>query len=116
MHLTKVLYARSLGPWCIVETMSDDWMHALATALARHFPRIVEEPYFADCFDQGVEERHAAEAIAVTQEVLARRPDLLDQTIADAKAMADALDGVWIAMDGVLSAAIARHENPGLSG
>jgi hypothetical protein len=90
--------------------MSDDWMRALASALSTHFPRIVDEPYFADCFSQGVEERHAQEAIAVTQMVLERRPELLDETIADAKAMADALDGLWIAMDDIVTAAVRRRQ------
>ena len=85
-------------------------MRAFADGLAVHFPSIAQEPYFADCFDQGVEERHAEEAIAVTQMVLARRPDLFAETIEDAKAMAEALDGVWIAMDKLLTAAMARHE------
>ncbi len=110
VHLAKTLYSRSLGPWCIVETMSDDWMRALADGLSKHFPTIAEEPYFADCFSQGVEERHAEEAIAVTQMVLEKRPGLLGQTIEDAKAMADALDGVWVAMDEMVNAAIRRHD------
>jgi hypothetical protein len=109
VHLAKTLYARSLGPWCIVETMSDDWMRALADGLSKHFPAIVKEPYFADCFSQGVEERHAEEAIAVTQMILEKRPDLLGQTIADAKAMADALDGVWLAMDAIVNETMLRH-------
>jgi hypothetical protein len=110
VRLAKTLYARSLGPWCIVETMSDDWMRALADGLSKHFPAIVNEPYFADCFSQGVEERHAEEAIAVTQIVLEKRPGLLGQTIEDSKAMADALDGVWVALDEIVSQAIRRHE------
>jgi hypothetical protein len=110
VRLAKTLYARSLGPWCVVETMSDNWMRALAASLATHFPRIVDEPYFAECFSQGVEERHAEEAIAVTQGVLERRPELVAQTIEDAKAMADALDGIWSAMDEIVSAAVARYE------
>ena len=109
VRLAKTLYSRSLGPWCVVETMSDDWMRALADGLAVHFPKITQEPYFADCFSQGVEERHAAEAIAVTQSVLERRPDLIAQTVGDAAAMADALEGVWIAMDQIVSAALRRH-------
>ncbi len=108
VRLAKKLYARSLGPWCIVETMSDDWMRALADALAVHFPAIVTEPYFADCFSQGVEERHAQEAIDVTCAVLARRPDLYAQTIADAAEMAAALDGIWVAMDACVTAATER--------
>lgn len=109
VQLAKTLYARSLGPWCIVETMSDDWMRALADGLATHFPAIVTEPYFADCFNHGVEERHAEEALAVTQMVLARRPELFDQTVADARMMADALDGVWAAMDHQVAEALRRH-------
>jgi pyrroloquinoline quinone (PQQ) biosynthesis protein C len=110
VRLSKTLYSRSLGPWCIVETMSDDWMRALANSLAKHFPLIVKEPYFADCFSQGVEERHAEEAIAVTQAVLERRPELLAETIEDARTMAKALDGVWVAMDDIINSTITRHE------
>ena len=110
VRLAKKLYARSLGPWCIVETMSDDWMRALAGALSTRFPRIVDEPYFADCFSQGIEERHAQEAIAVTQTVLESHPELLNETIADAKAMAEALDGLWVAMDDIVSASVRRRQ------
>ncbi len=110
VRLAKKLYSRSLGPWCIVETMSDNWMHALAHALSKNFPDIVKEPYFADCFNQHVEERHAEEAIAVTQAVLRRRPELFDQTVEDANAMADALDKVWVAMNTIVGSAIRRHE------
>lgn len=110
VRLAKTLYSRSLGPWCIVETMSDNWMHALAQALARNFPGIVDEPYFADCFDQHVEERHAEEAIAVTQEVLRRRPHLLAETVEGANMIADALDKIWISMDAIVASAIRRHE------
>lgn len=95
VRLAPVLYARSLGPWCVVETMSVDWMRALADALAVHFPAVRDEPYFADCFEEMVEERHAAEALEVTEAVLAARPELLAETLRDATLMAEALDGVW---------------------
>src|SRR5713226_3616541 len=75
VRLAQRLYARSLGPWCSVEVMSDDWMRALADALAVHFPNIVEEPYFADCFSHGVEVRHAEESLSVTMMVLRARPE-----------------------------------------
>lgn len=94
-RLAAKLYARSLGPWCVVEVMSDCWMRALADALAVHFAGVVNEPYFAECFSQGVEERHAEEALEVTGIVLRRRPELYSETVADAKLMAEALDGVW---------------------
>jgi len=95
VRLAQRLYARSLGPWCIVEALSVDWMRALADALSAHFPQIVHEPYFAECFRDRVEERHAEEAVAITRTVLEARPELLPETLRDAQAMAEALDGVW---------------------
>ncbi len=102
VRLTRNLYARSLGAWCIVEIMSDDWMRALANALSSHFPLITREPYFADCFAQGVEERHAAESLSIAEEILAARPDLLAETLGDAELMATALDSVWVRLDDII--------------
>ncbi len=90
VRLAQKLYSRSLGPWCAVEVMSVDWMKALAEAFAVHFPEFVHEPYFEDCFSQHVEERHADESLAVTELVLKQRPELLPETLRDAKMMAEA--------------------------
>lgn len=103
VRLAQTLYARSLGAWCVVEVMSDDWMRALAEALAKHFPQIVAEPYFHECFEHGVEERHAEEAMAVTQMILRARPELTADTLRDARIMAEALDGVWERLDQIVS-------------
>ena len=108
VRLAQKLYSRSLGPWCAVEVMSVDWMTALAESLSVHFPQIVNEPYFADCFSQHVEERHADEALEVTQTVMRRRPELLSETLLDAKMMAEALDGVWNNLDRVVRATRRR--------
>jgi hypothetical protein len=105
VQLAGTLYARSLGPWCVVELMSDWWMRALADSLATHFPMVRDEPYFADCFNQGVEERHAAEAMEVTSSVLEARPELYSETVLDARLMAEALDGVWRRLDTVVQLA-----------
>ncbi|HEX3881400.1 MAG TPA: hypothetical protein VHW66_01955 [Stellaceae bacterium] len=102
VRLAKTLYSRSLGAWCVVEVMSDDWMRALADGLSVNHSQIVAEPYFAECFSQGVEERHAAEALEVTQMVLRARRGLLLETLRDAELMADALDGVWNRLDAIL--------------
>src|SRR5262249_19292088 len=67
VSLVRSLYPSSLGPWCIVELLSDDWMRAFADALSVHFPQVREEPYFADVFAHGVEERHGREAMAITK-------------------------------------------------
>jgi hypothetical protein len=103
VRLAQSLYARSLGAWCIVEVMSDDWMRALAEALAVHFPRVVAEPYFHECFEHGVEERHAEESMSVTQMILRARPALFADTLSDARLMAHALDGVWTRLDEIVS-------------
>jgi pyrroloquinoline quinone (PQQ) biosynthesis protein C len=108
VRLAPKLYARSLGAWCAVEMLSADWMRALADALSVHFPNFRHEPYFAECFSQKVEERHAAEALEVTQTVLRARPELLDETLRDARAIAEALDGVWAHLDRIVRDAEVR--------
>jgi hypothetical protein len=105
VKLVQTLYPRSLGPWCIVEALSDDWMRALAAALAVHFPAVADEPYFRECFAGAVEERHAAESLDTTELVLARRPELLGPTLRDARVMAAGLDGVWAALDDIVRVA-----------
>ena len=102
VRLAPKLYARSLGAWCAVEMLSADWMRALADALSVHFPHFRHEPYFEECFSQQVEERHAAEALEVTQIVLRARPELLDETLRDARITAEALDGVWAHLDRIV--------------
>lgn len=106
VRLAQRLYSRSLGPWCAVEVMSVDWMRALAEALSVHFPGFSHEPYFEDCFSHRVEERHAEEALAITQMVLHQRPELLGETMRDAKMMAEALDGVWNNLDRIVQQAL----------
>src|SRR5262249_18163386 len=95
VRLAPELYSRSLGAWCVVEMLSVDWMRALADGLSVHFPHFKRERYFEECFSQHVEERHAAEALEVTQLILRARPELLHETLRDAKITAEALDGVW---------------------
>jgi len=88
--------------------MSVDWMRALAEAFAGHFPQFAHESYFEDCFSHHVEERHAQESLEVTQMVLRERPELLAETVRDAKMMAEALDGVWSNLDRIVQAARRR--------
>jgi len=99
--------ARSLGPWCAIETMSVDWMRALAESLSVHFPQFKHEPYFEECFSHLVEERHALEALEVTQLILRSRPELLAETWRDAETIAGALDGVWTQLDRILQGTAA---------
>ena len=115
VRLAQELYGRSLGPWCAVEVLSVDWMRALAQAISVHFPAFINEPYFQECFSQRVEERHADESLAVTQIVLKERPNLLSETLRDARMMAKALDGVWAHLDRIVGNARRRARNGGLS-
>src|SRR5215468_7197592 len=105
VRIARTLYSRSLGPWCAVETLSVDWMRALAEALSVHFPDFKHEPYFEECFAHMVEERHASEALEVTQSVLRKRPALLPETLRDAKTIAEALDGVCTQLDRIVQTA-----------
>lgn len=107
--LSKTLYTRSLGPWCIIEVMSDDWIHALVNAFSGHFPAFANQPYFAECFADHVEERHAQESLDVTREVLQTHPQLLEGTLADARMMAEAMDGVWSTLDKLVKAAKSKR-------
>jgi hypothetical protein len=109
VRIARTLYSRSLGPWCAIEMMSVDWMCAFAQNLSVHFPQFRHEPYFAECFSQMVEERHAAEALEVTQMILEKRPSLLAGTLRDAKTIAEALDGVWTHLDRIVQRRIQRH-------
>ncbi len=102
LSLVQKIYPNSLGPWCVIEKFADNWMRALMNSLSVCFPLIKQEPYFADCFNQGVEERHAQEALKLTNIVLANSPKLLDQTIKDAKIMAIGLDKFWSSMENLL--------------
>jgi hypothetical protein len=110
VRVAEQLYRHSLGPWCVVEVMSVDWMRALADALSGHFPQFVEEPYFAECFSQHVEERHAEESLEVTEMVLRLRPELVSDTLRDAKIMAVALDGVWTHLDRIVRTACGQPQ------
>jgi hypothetical protein len=113
VRLAQELYARSLGPWCAVEVLSVDWMRALAEAISVHFPEFINEPYFRECFSHRVEERHADESLAVTQIVLKGRPELLPETLRDAKIMGEALDGVWVQLDRIVRNAHRRARTKG---
>jgi len=100
--LVENLYPRSLGPWCVVETLANDWMRLLMDSLSVHFPWFKEEPYFADCFNQGIEERHAREALDLTSTVLSRSPELLDVTIEGGRMMAAGIDKFWSGLNNLL--------------
>jgi hypothetical protein len=113
VRLVRELYGRSLGPWCAVEVLSVDWMRALGEAISVHFPEFINEPYFRECFSQKIEERHADESLAVTQIVLKGRPELLPETLRDARVMAEALDGVWAHLDRIVRNARRRAPRGG---
>jgi len=118
VRLAPKLYARSLGAWCAIEGLSVDWMRALAESLSVHFPGFAQHPYFADCFMDEVEERHAAEALEVTQMIVSTHPELIPPTLRDAETIGRALDGVWRHLDRIVRQAIAAaplKSHPGRS-
>jgi hypothetical protein len=102
VSLVQNIYPKSLGPWCVIEMFADDWMQALMNSLSHCFPLIKKEPYFAECFSQGVEERHAQEARELSKMILMRSPELLEPTIEGAKEMATGLDMLWSGLEKLL--------------
>jgi hypothetical protein len=95
VRLVEELYPRSLGPWCVIEALSFDWMTGLCEGLTVHFPGIQAEPYFAECFDNEVEEKHASVSLEITEQIIAERALLVPEVIASAKWFATQLNGVW---------------------
>ena len=98
----QTLYPKSLGPWCVIEMFADNWMRALMNSLSICFPDIQKEPYFSECFSQGVEERHAQEALELTSIILIHSPELLKPTIEGARLMATKLDMLWSGLENLL--------------
>ncbi len=99
ISLVETIYPKSLGPWCVIEMFADDWMKALMNSLSVYFPLIKEEAYFADCFSEGVEERHSQEAQELTSIILRRSPEFLTATIEGARKMATGLDMFWSGLE-----------------
>ncbi|BDA75234.1 hypothetical protein CAL7716_094000 [Calothrix sp. PCC 7716] len=100
--LVQNLYPKSLGSWCVIEMFADDWMRAIMNSLTKCFPFIKEEAYFADCFNEGIETRHAHEALDLTSLVIRDNPELLNATIEGARIMANGLDMLWSGFDDLL--------------
>lgn len=96
------LYPQSLGPFCVVEMLSNDWMTHLCDALSVHFPQMRDEPYFAECAEQHVEERHGQEAFELAKAVVEHSPELLPGVVQDASDMANELDNLWTGLEQLL--------------
>ncbi|MBF2064966.1 MAG: hypothetical protein IGS39_11170 [Calothrix sp. C42_A2020_038] len=102
ISLVQNLYPKSLGAWCVIEMFADDWMRAIMNSLSNSFPFVKEEAYFADCFNDGIETRHAQEALELTVLVIGKYPEVLDTTIKGAELMAKGLDTFWSGLDSLL--------------
>lgn len=100
--LIQNLYPQSLGPWCVIEMFADDWMRAIMNSLSKCYPFIKEEAYFADCFNEGIETRHAREALELTSFIIEKYPELFDATIEGASLMATGLNMLWSGLDNLL--------------
>jgi len=88
INVVEALYSQSLGPWCIVERLSNSWLFGLYRGLG-----CPSHPYFKGI--TAVEDRHANIAIDTTCLVLETRPLLADIFLYDAEMVARALTGVW---------------------
>ncbi|MEM8720382.1 MAG: hypothetical protein AAGE84_13940 [Cyanobacteria bacterium P01_G01_bin.39] len=100
--LVQQLYIRNPGAWCVIEMFANNWMKALMNSLLPCFPFIDNEPYFSECFNQGIETKHAQESLFITSKVLQRSPELFEQTICDANRMAKGLNILWNGLGNLL--------------
>lgn len=91
----ELLYTQSMGAWCIVELLSNDWIHALCNSLSKHIPGLQNHAYFADCFDYNTEEKHGIEALELTIDRLIQQPNLENLTFTHAEKMAQAVRLIW---------------------
>ena len=97
-----MLYSRSLGPWCVVEVMSVDWMRALADSLSVHFPNSSMSRTLKNVFPRWSKNAMRRSRFRSRKIVLRTRPALLPETLNNAKIMAEALDGVWTHLDRIV--------------
>lgn len=93
------LYPETLGPWLMIEGLAHDWIGALMTGLREHFPGVERTDYFLENFSSCVEVRHAEEALATVENVVSRRPELIDETVRGADHMGASLDVLWQGME-----------------
>lgn len=96
------LYPESLGAWCIVEFISNDWMNALCNGLTKFFPQLSKEQYFHDCFKEHVEERHGAEALELALNSITNNKYYKDVMLIHAREMAKNLNLLWDSLDNVI--------------
>jgi hypothetical protein len=95
-------YTSNLGGWVYVEAVSNDWMIALRDSLMVHFPQIEHEPYFADCFNANVEDRHASESLNLTLELVKNQHQIYTNAVYGIRHLAQTLNGIWDLMDDVI--------------
>jgi hypothetical protein len=95
VKVVDVLYRQDTGAWCIAEVLSDDWLSALAHSFEPFNPTVKQEQYFDEIFSGHVEIVHMMETVSITEEILAKYPHLLKQTIQNAETMAKNLNKLW---------------------
>lgn len=90
------LYPKTTGAWCIAEVLSDDWLSALADSFSAHFGEGVKDyDYFDEIISGHLEVLHMLETVSLSENVMARHPEVAQATKDSMKEMAAALDGLW---------------------
>ena len=102
VRLADKIYRESTGAWCIAEVLSDDWLSALAHSLEVHFPGAKQQQYFDEIFTGHVEVVHMLETVSLTEDILARYPQMLQPTIEHSRIMAQALTDLWSNLENLL--------------
>ncbi len=96
------LYPKSLGAWVLMELVSDNFMHALGESLSSCSDKIMNEPYFRDCFANNIEYQHGKEALALASLVVKDKPMRQELTLLHVEQMGQLLNSLWDDLDEVL--------------
>jgi len=104
------LYVKSTGAWAIFEVLSDNWQSALYNSLSPHFDEgLRQQQYFDEISFGHIEILHMLETVSLTEDVLHRKPELLQETIDDAIEMAMWTYKLWDNFDGLLQSFLLKH-------
>lgn len=104
------LYVQSTGAWSIFEVLSDNWQSSLYDSLAPHFStELKDQVYFEEISFGQIEILHMLETVSLTEDVLHRKPHLLQGTMDDAVEMCEWTLKLWDNFDSLLQTYIDKH-------
>lgn len=109
-------YRAGLGGWTIFEVLSDDWISAMAAGFEPHYDRewLYKRQYFDEIATGHIEIEHMLQSLALTESLMHRRPDLIQEQICLAREMVAGIDSLWDSLERLITdpGQIARYSTP----